>query len=65
MVVKKSVKVIAEELAEEDEISDPVWRLREKVCKVLKDKNYIDKDAACVDNSFLIYSVAKRLIDEV
>ena len=64
-VLKMGPRAIAEDIAEIDELDDAVWTLREKVCKVMKDKGYLPKDEACVDNSFLIYSVAKRLIDEV
>jgi len=61
----KSVKKISEELAELDEVSDTVWDLRETVCKIMKEKNYIGKDEACSEKQGSIDAIIRRLIYQV
>ena len=62
---RKSIRQIAEELADRGDISDAVFDLRGFVCKVMKDKNYIDKAEPCSEHQANIDAVIRRLIEAV
>jgi len=65
MARRKSIRAIAEEFAERDDISDPLWDVRGQVCKVMKEKNYIDPDDDCSEKQGTIDAVIRRLIELV
>ena len=65
MVRKKSIRQIAEEFSDRDDVSDAVFDLRGFVCEVMKKKKYIPKDEACSEYQPNIDAVIRRLIEMV
>ncbi len=65
MVKFVSPRKIAEELAMQDDVSDTLWDLRERVCNAMKKGDYIAKDQACSEAQPRIDAVIRRLIAEV
>ena len=62
---RKSIKEIAGTLSDRDDISDAVFDLRGFVCQVMKEKNYIPKEDACVEHQPNIDAVIRRLVEWV
>ena len=64
-MVKKSIREIAEELAELDPVSDAIYNLRGEILCDLKSEGFLPVEAEGPDNQALIDAVIRRLLDLV